>query len=203
MPARADAITCSTRCRVARFRELQASTPPFPKGGPFDLIVVDLPLRWDGWSVKGEGRSPQRHYATMDIDALIRMLRELFAAVAAKDCVSGWWVYGPRLPDTLKVIEGSGFKFTTELLVWDKPGAFGTGKTTRKVFENMWGAKRGRGIPIRNHEVSQRVVAPRAGHSVKPDEAYHALERLYGDVRRLELFARRPREGWTTWGKEV
>jgi N6-adenosine-specific RNA methylase IME4 len=38
---------------------------------------------------------------------------------------------------------------------------------------------------------------------VKPDEAYQALGRLYGDVRRLELFARRKRPGWTVWGNEV
>jgi N6-adenosine-specific RNA methylase IME4 len=29
------------------------------------------------------------------------------------------------------------------------------------------------------------------------------LERLYGEVRRLDLFARRPRPGWTVWGAEV
>jgi N6-adenosine-specific RNA methylase IME4 len=47
------------------------------------------------------------------------------------------------------------------------------------------------------------VTARRRGHSRKPDEAYVALERLYGDVRRLELFSRRARAGWTRWGNEL
>jgi N6-adenosine-specific RNA methylase IME4 len=64
----------------------------------------------------------------------------------------------------------------------------------------MWGAKRGKGVPIRDHGVDQRVFAPRGEHSEKPDEAYHALERLYGDVRRLELFGTKLRRGWTVWG---
>jgi hypothetical protein len=56
--ARADAVTCSARCRTARHRRMQALTPPWPQG-PFDLLMVDLPLAWRGWSLRGEERSPQ------------------------------------------------------------------------------------------------------------------------------------------------
>jgi len=37
--------------------------------------------------------------------------------------------------------------------------------------------------------VPKAIFAPRRGHSEKPGEAYERLERLFGDVRRLELFA--------------
>jgi len=84
----------------------------------------------------------------------------------------------------------------------------------------MWYAKRGKGLPIRDHGVSQGiftegdlpmiVLAPRprrlgkADHSAKPDEAYKALEQLFGpDVRRLDLFARQRRPGWSAWGNEL
>jgi N6-adenosine-specific RNA methylase IME4 len=180
---------------------MQALTPPWPQG-PFDLVVVDLPLAWRGYSAKGEGRSPQAHYETLDIPALIQLLTPLFEAVMARDSVTCWWVYGPRLPESLRVLETCGWIYTTELLVWEKPG-FGTGKTTRKVFETAWGAKRGKGIPIRDHGVSQKIVAPRGEHSAKPEASYHALERLYGDVRRLDLFGRTPRPGWVRWGNET
>jgi N6-adenosine-specific RNA methylase IME4 len=199
---------------MAYHRWLQQITPRWPEGGPFDLITVDLPLRWVAYSPKGEARSPQHHYPTMEPASLVRLLRPMLAAVAAKNCVSGWWVYGPRLPDTLKVLTKSGFTFTTQLLTWIKTekigageldgwvkiDAFGTGKTTRKGAEDMWGAKRGHGVRIRDHSVDQRVFAPRGKHSQKPDEAYHALERLYGDVRRLELFGTKLRPGWAVWG---
>src|SRR5690242_7085833 len=91
VPTRRDAVTCSGRCRVARQRELRANTPPWPEG-TFDLVVVDLPLRWVGWSPRGEGRSPQSHYPTMDVPALIRM-KPMLDAVMAKNCVGCFWVY--------------------------------------------------------------------------------------------------------------
>jgi predicted nucleic acid-binding Zn ribbon protein len=51
-PVRRDAVTCSVRCRVARQRRLQAITPPWPEG-VFDLVMIDLPLRWTARSPKG------------------------------------------------------------------------------------------------------------------------------------------------------
>jgi N6-adenosine-specific RNA methylase IME4 len=198
---RSDATTCSTRCRVARHRRIRAATPPWP-GGKFDLVIIDNPLDWKGYSRKGEGRSPQAHYETLDVAALVHLLNPLLAACMEKDSIAAWWVYGPRLPDTLRVIEACGYKYTTELLVWEKPG-IGTGLTTRKNCESLWGSKRGRGLPIRDHGVRQKIEAPRGRHSAKPAEAYEALERLYGDVRRLDIFARQPRPGWVPWGNQV
>jgi hypothetical protein len=78
----------------------------------------------------------------------------------------------------------------------------------------MWLATRGKGLPIANHGVSQSIITDEADppiafeaqprdHSRKPNEAYTAQERLYGEVRRLELFARPVRPGWTAWGNEI
>jgi hypothetical protein len=195
---------------------------PWPEG-EFDLVAIDLPLSFVAYSPKGEGRSPQARYVTLEPRTCIRLLRPLLQAVMAKNSVSAWWVYGPRAASGQgvrfhvalgQIIAGCGYTYTTELLTWIKvdcvvekddgtwikPGAFGEGKTTRKGIENVWGAKRGKGIPIRDHSVDQRIFARKRAHSVKPDGAYHALERLYGDVRRLELFAIKPRAGWTVWG---
>jgi N6-adenosine-specific RNA methylase IME4 len=51
--------------------------------------------------------------------------------------------------------------------------------------------------------VRQLIVAPKREHSRKPDEQYPALERLFGDVTRIELFARTTRAGWTAWGNQT
>jgi N6-adenosine-specific RNA methylase IME4 len=67
----------------------------------------------------------------------------------------------------------------------------------------VWLATRGHGLPIVDHGVNQVIFAPRRSHSEKPDEFYERLERLFGDVRRLELFARRERPGWTVWGNQI
>jgi hypothetical protein len=228
---RADALTCSGRCRVACHRYLQEITPPWPTSPPggYQLVSIDLPLGWEAYSPKGEGRSPQSKYPTLEPRTCIRLLRPMLAplsrgGVMAKNSISAWWVYGPRREPGHdarfrvalgQIIEGCGYTVTTELLTWIKvaeigtgdfagwvrPGGFGEGKTTRKGVENMLGAKRGTGIPVCDHGVDHRVFAVKGAHSEKPDEAYHQLERLYGEVHRLELFGIKLRPGWTVWGR--
>ena len=39
-------------------------------------------------------------------------------------------------------------------------------------------------------------------HSAKPWEVRNRLEQLYGDVSRIELFARTAAEGWECWGNQ-
>lgn len=57
----------------------------------------------------------------------------------------------------------------------------------------------------RGHKASQIVFAPRSKiHSQKPEAVQDHIEEMWPDaVPRLELFARRPREGWTVFGLEA
>ena len=45
-------------------------------------------------------------------------------------------------------------------------------------------------------------MAPVRAHSEKPDEAYARMQKLFGGPY-LELFARKERLGWKTWGDEI
>jgi site-specific DNA-methyltransferase (adenine-specific) len=46
-------------------------------------------------------------------------------------------------------------------------------------------------------------MSPVRAHSQKPDEQYGLIERLMGDLPRIELFARQRWPGWDSWGDEV
>ena len=53
-------------------------------------------------------------------------------------------------------------------------------------------------------KASQVIYAPRGAHSAKPDAVQDMIEWMYPHATpRLELFARRPRNGWTVFGDEV
>ena len=65
----------------------------------------------------------------------------------------------------------------------------------------MLGIK-GRMKPIRDN-VSSCIIAPREAHSKKPDEARKRIVELFGDVPRIELFARQRAIGWDCWGDEI
>ena len=79
---------------------------------------------------------------------------------------------------------------------------FGLGNYTRANSEDCLIAVRGKGIQRINKSVSQIILAPIGEHSAKPHEARIRLERLYGNVPRVELFARQNVNGWDAWGNE-
>jgi len=128
--------------------------------------------------------------------------------LAAPDAGLALWAYGPMLPEALELIARWGFEYKSDLFTWVKTTAegtlaFGMGYLTRKCTEQVLYATRGRGLKRINCGVSQAILAPRREHSRKPDEVFEALERLFGPVRRLELFARHSRSDWDAWGNQI
>lgn len=79
--------------------------------------------------------------------------------------------------------------------------AFGLGHHTRACKEICIIATRGRPTPI-SHSVRDIFHAPLGEHSAKPDLFYERVEQLARGPY-VELFARRTRPGWTTYGNEL
>lgn len=170
----------------------------------FKLIYADPP-----WSYRDKCHSGQRgagyKYTTMDLEA-IKKLRAI--DIADENCfLAMWWV--PPMPlEALSVVEAWGFTlktmcgFTWHKLTKNGRNHFGMGNWTRANAENCLFAVRGK--PKRaNAGVSQMITAPVGKHSEKPPEARLRLERLMGDIPRIELFARTDTPGWSVWGNEV
>lgn len=79
----------------------------------------------------------------------------------------------------------------------------GLGNYTRSNVESVLVAVKGKGIPRVQADIKQMVMAPIGQHSAKPGEIREALEKLYGDVKRIELFSRSDAPGWDHWGNEA
>lgn len=170
--------------------------------GGWSLILADPPWRFksfDGQSaVPTQGADP---YETMTLDDLMAMN---VRGIAAKNSLLVMWTIGTHLEMAMRLGKVWGFSFVTDLFVWDKGDKIGMGYHTRKQAEICLLFKRGKGLPVKSHSVRQIIRAPKREHSRKPDEQYAALDALYGtDLRRLELFARHQRPGWTAWGLET
>jgi len=84
------------------------------------------------------------------------------------------------------------------------PLHFGMGRYARQCHESCLVATRGKGRElIVDHGVRSTFFAPVQDHSRKPAEFYETVERLVGPgARKLELFARSQRSGWTCTGEE-
>jgi len=129
----------------------------------------------------------------------------------ADDAVLGLWTTNPFLlnGDALRVCAAWGFT-PKQLFTWVKGGveedsiigALGMGHYFRVDTEHLILATRGRPQVLR-HDLRNYVFAIEKGeHSAKPDEVAVMLETLTPGPY-LELFARKPREGWDVVGDEV
>lgn len=196
---------------------------PLP-AGPFQLIYADPP--WAFRTFNGTTRTPTQkrfreeedHYPTVPLDRLKQLP---IASCAARDAVLAMWIVGSHCDAALRLAEAWGFHFATDLFYWCKQKLvrpdqidlftgdlaepkISMGYYTRKQVEPVWLFTRGKGLPVLDHAVRQLIIEPPGAHSRKPAEAAHRLERLFGPApRRLELFSRTPRAGWTHWGNEV
>lgn len=192
-----------------------------PVGG-FGLIMADPAWRYDLRSEKGEGKAPQSQYDCMSLGAIAALPVE---ALAGEDCILWLWAVNPMLPEALLVMGAWGFKFKTAG-TWAKrtrkagKDAFGTGYILRGSNEPFLigtrgspriGSKSVRSTVATFHGLMDTdwpaanitIDAVAREHSRKPDEAFEAAEALAPDVRRLELFSRQSRPGWSTWGNEA
>lgn len=180
----------------------------------FNIILADPPWRFRNWSMKelaqrGEkwarknGRSPYPVMTTEDI------CRFQVIDHAARDTLLFLWTTGPKLEDAFKVINAWGFVYVGFGFNWLKlnPSSvgfkLGLGYHSRCNIEPCLLAKRGRGLRRVDNSVPETIIAPLGEHSEKPPEVRTRIERLYGDVPRLELFARQRAKGWSAWGNEV
>ncbi|MGS6172148.1 MT-A70 family methyltransferase, partial [Enterobacter hormaechei] len=73
---------------------------------------------------------------------------------------------------------------------------------TRANTEDLLIATRGKGLERKCASIKQVIYSPLGEHSQKPAEARFRLEKLYGDVPRIELFSRCGAPGWDHWGNQ-
>lgn len=186
---------------------------PFPRG-KFSIIYVDPP--WS-YTNKGSRACADNHYPTMAMADLMVLPVE---SIAADDCVLFMW-HVPAMPrEALALVDAWGFTFKTmKGFTWVKETKhgkehIGMGNYTRGNTEDCLVAIRGKGLQRLDKGVRQlieedefdlnEVIRAKVWrHSQKPDEVRHRIERLYGDVPRIELFARQVPPGWQCWGNEV
>lgn len=77
------------------------------------------------------------------------------------------------------------------------------GNYTRANTEDLLIATKGNGLQRRVKNIKQVIYSPLGKHSQKPAEARYRLEKLYGDVPRIELFSRCGEPGWDHWGNQA
>ena len=145
------------------------------------------------------------HYSLMTMEEIKSLpINEL----AEENCALFLWTTFPYLNEQIKLLEHWGFKYRTVGFTWIKTNSkngkpfFGVGFYTKSNAEVCLLGIKGRLKPITN-KISSVVIAPRQEHSKKPSEVRNKIVELFGDLPRIELFARQKTDGWDVWGNEV
>lgn len=172
----------------------------------FGTILADPPWRF----VNRTGKIAPEHKRLARYDTLTVAQ---IAALPVREIVGDkshlyLWTPNALIPDAIKVLEAWGFTYKA-VLVWHKvrkdggSDGRGVGFYFRNVTETVLFGVRGN---LRTFQPGRRQVnllaTRKREHSRKPDELYKIVEECSPGPF-LELFARYPKPGWSSWGDEA
>lgn len=175
----------------------------------YRVIYADPPWTFDNKKTGGSMKSAAgQKYDVMTLEELKAMD---VASLCDDDCLLVMWYVASQPVEAVELCEAWGFKFSTSSgFVWEKLTKaslltfFGLGHTTRQGTESALIGYRGKlKNLIQCRSVRSVRAAPVGIHSEKPAEFRADIEKLCGDVPRLEMFARKPAPGWDVFGNQV
>ena len=168
----------------------------------YKIIYADPPWRYGSLNYPDPYAPP---YPTMSMEEIKSLP---IADLADENCALFLWTTFPKLKEQIKLFEAWGFKYKTVGFTWiktnqwnDKP-FLGIGKYTKSNSEVCLLGIKGEMKPI-SDTVNSAVISHRREHSRKPDEIRDRIVQLFGDLPRIELFARQRVKDWDAWGNEV
>jgi N6-adenosine-specific RNA methylase IME4 len=185
----------------------------------YRTIVVDPPWAYpEGWPVGSENGQVSHHAARRGIQFEAGRRSPLkyeqlsvteIAALPVRNladpagCHLYLWTTNRYLRDAFDVVETWGFRFG-QVLVWCKaPMGIGPGGAWAQTTEYVLAARLASLRNLKRFDSSWQTW-PRMGkaHSRKP-EAFLDMVEETSPTPRLEMFARRQRLGWDTWGDQA
>jgi N6-adenosine-specific RNA methylase IME4 len=187
------------KLRIERIRNQAAAEPPPPLGamGVYRCIYADPPWRYEDSGCEG---AAEGHYPTMSIEELMALP---VGDLAHPDGAHLWlWTTMPQNRDRAphRVLEAWGFRWVGEIM-WLKP-SIGNGHWLRSTVEMLILAEKGNLPRLRADQPQHYLEASKGEHSTKPEGFYPLIE-SFTPGPRIEVFARRAREGWARWGLEA
>ena len=172
--------------------------------GNYQALSVDSPWEYRSKRTGGSMKSGAcQKYPTMSLEELAGLPVK---DIAAKNAVLFLWITTPLKIDIIesRLIETWGFNYKTSLY-WIKKDRLGLGSWWRGSVEECLFCIRGK-VPAFRETADNLIIAKPGIHSEKPKEYWEKIEPVLTRNnlnKRVELFARNPRNGWDAFGNEV
>jgi len=168
----------------------------------YEIIYADPAWNYD--RNVGEGIAREQY----SLSSLEEMKRIPIKHITEDNAVLFMWVTWPMLEQGLELMNSWGFKYKTCAFNWiklNKDGKpfFGIGYYTKSNSEVCLLGIKGKGLTVLDNTISQIIMTQKNIHSKKPSEVRKLIVQLFGDRKRIELFARDKVEGWDAYGDEI
>ncbi|MDK4704312.1 MT-A70 family methyltransferase [Rhizobium sp. CNPSo 4062] len=187
----------------------ERATGEMPRAA-YAVGYCDVPWQQEAWSDE-TGQDKGLPYPSMTVDELMSLCageRSPFT----QDAILYFWTTTNRLADALRIIGAWGFSYVS-MITWDKVN-IGMGRWVRDRTEHLIICKRGNfpGIDLYTAKPESLYSEVKTEHSRKPVWFSEEIERLYPDMRKLELFQRkeslqagdiRLNGKWDFWGNQA
>lgn len=170
------------------------------------IVYCDPP--W-AYATKVHAMGTHQLYDSMSDDELAALP---VAGLAAEDAALLMWVTLPKLDAAHRIIEAWGFEFRAVFLVWNKVARYyGRAPRSKSIYtrpnaELLLLAIRGSmpSLKAGASNVHSNVLLTRPDdHSHKPEVVRQLIVETFGDLPRIELFARQTEPDWLAWGNEI
>lgn len=163
------------------------------RGLRFGTVYADPPWAYQNTAARG---AAEDHYRTMTLDDICGLpVGPLLAPKAHLHL----WTTTAFLEDAFRVVRAWGFTYKS-CFVWAKP-LLGCGNYWRLAHEFLLLGVRGR-TPFRDRSERSWRELPRGRHSGKPERLRAVIERVSPGPY-LELFGRKPADGWVVFGDTI
>jgi len=163
-------------------------------GNKFGTIYADPPWQYGNQATRA---CTDNHYETLTVDALCKMpVREIIA----DDAHLHLWTTNAFLFEAKRVMDAWGFEYRS-VFVWVKP-QMGIGNYWRVSHEFMLLGIRGNAKSFKEKNHMSWKSFNRGKHSAKPDEVRQVIQKVSPGPF-LEMFGRKPVEGWTVFGNQI
>lgn len=177
----------------------------------FQICVLDCP--WSYYNSEADSKTANgsvlNHYNTLSQKDLCNLP---IKNILAKDALVFVWATSSKLHYAIECIEKWGLHFRGVAYVWIKTKQTGEiingqgvpptyTKPTTEYLLLATQKPQGRPIPIKRYNQAQVVLSPRGKHSEKPEIFYDMIDEMVdSNLLKIDIFARRHREGWTCVG---
>lgn len=173
----------------------------------YGLIYADPPWKQSKGgkkSVRENSSGKPLDYPTCSLDEIKEHLR-LATESTTENSILFLWTIDKYLFEAQQIAESLGYKLHARM-IWDKITGIPVAFTVRYGHEYLLYMYKGKLTPVAKDERGKIHTVFRervTKHSKKPDIAYEIIERLYPDLKKLEMYARETRDGWDSFGNEV